>query len=118
MEVTEEQRIQVLRDIINYEGVRETFDEVVDIIRKFNGHNDDIPTKLIYSVISSENFVGATILFKGIVSDRIYREFGNSKLRDYFGTSIGWFGIDEGYLSLHISGGIKARQKVHDLEVN
>ena len=91
--LSETDRITAMAQSIEFSAVKRTFIEVVEVL-----NNDDFDgTKNIRAVKIFEGFVGAYVLFRGVLHKTTL-----NKLLELSQTS--WIDIQDGYLALQISG--------------
>jgi len=120
---TEKQRLEVLRDTIPYKKVRATFDLLCEIIDRTGiqpaKYNDMQPaTHIIHSVQVYATNVTAQVRFSDSLHDSTYRELANAHEKSTWGQHVfGWFGVEDGWLTLHISSLDYPNKKEEEKEV-
>ena len=98
-QISEETRIQVIRNIIPYEGVRMVFDELCKIVES----SEKEGTKIISHVEITNKFVPATVVLSATsLSNATLYKIGKSEIRGHWGIPAIRFNLFNGFLTFQI----------------
>ena len=98
-QISEETRIQVIRNIIPYEGVRMVFDELCKIVES----SEKEGTKIISHVEITQNFVPARVFLNADeLSNQTLFKIGRADVRAHFGLPAIRFALVKGFLTFQI----------------
>lgn len=98
-QISEKTRIQVIRNIIPYEGVRMVFDELCKIVES----SEKEGTKIISHVEITKQFVPATVVLSATsLSNTTLYKIGKAEIRGHYGIPAIRFNLVKGFLTFQI----------------
>jgi hypothetical protein len=113
-QITEETRIQVIRNIIPYEGVRMVFDELCKIVES----SEKEGTKIISHVEIKKEFVPATVVLSATsLSNATLYKIGKAEIKAHFGIPAIRFNLVKGFLTFQIDSMAK-NQDGKDIDIH